>query len=79
MSKHDAEGKFLDTCEQILLGDVVSGEGTPGAAQVHYVIIKETLCPRSRNVLSFSIVIGTRKPKIITSTVLDLKRSPMKK
>lgn len=57
ISKHDAEGKFVDTCEQILFGHVVSGEGTPGAAQVHYGVIKETLCTRSCNSLSFSIVV----------------------
>lgn len=64
MSKHDAEGKFLDTWEEIFLGGVFIGEGAPGAAQIHYVVIKETLCTRSCNVLRFSIVVGTRKPEI---------------
>jgi len=64
MSKHNAESKFLDTCEQLLLGNIVSGEGTPGPGQVHCGIIKETLRTRSCKVPSFSITTGTRKTKI---------------
>lgn len=74
----DTDSKCLDTCEQTLLGDLVIGERTPCAAQDHYGVIKDILCRRSHNVLSSSIVIGTRQPKISPSTALDLKRSPTK-
>lgn len=60
MSKLNVGGKFLDTYEQILLGDVVSEKGTPGLLRYY----KRDALYEKRNVLSFSTVIGTRKPKI---------------
>lgn len=43
MAKYDAEAKYLDTYEQLLLGDVVRGKGTLCAAYICCGVIKELL------------------------------------
>lgn len=43
INRMDTEGKCLDTCGQILLGDIVIGERTPCAAQDHYDVIRDAL------------------------------------
>lgn len=43
MTKYDAEAQYLDTYEQLLLGDVVRGEGTLCAAYICYSVIKKLL------------------------------------